>query len=152
MYKVNIITDCNYWKKKIFRPKNYFKRRIAKLSEIKDFTYKNSEFTILLTNNKKMRQLNKKFRNNNKTTDVLSFPLTNIKKKKKYLGDIALSYEIINKRSKKTNFNFELDRMWVHGYLHLIGYDHKRQIDFKKMITAETKILKKLDHKFNLQI
>ncbi len=152
MYKVNIITDCNYWKKKIFRPKNYFKKRIAKLSEIKDFTYKNSEFTILLTNNKKMRQLNKKFRNNNKTTDVLSFPLTNIKKKKKYLGDIALSYEIINKRSKKTNFNFELDRMWVHGYLHLIGYDHKRQIDFKKMITAETKILKKLDHKFNLQI
>ena len=152
MYKVNIITDCNYWKKKIFRPKNYFKKRIAKLSEIKDFTYKNSEFTILLTNNKKMRQLNKKFRNNNKTTDVLSFPLTNIKKKKKYLGDIALSYEIINKRSKKTNFNFELDRLWVHGYLHLIGYDHKRQIDFKKMITAETKILKKLDHKFNLQI
>ena len=152
MYKINIITDCNYWKKKIFRPKNYFKKRIAKLSEIKDFTYKNSEFTILLTNNKKMRQLNKKFRNNNKTTDVLSFPLTNIKKKKKYLGDIALSYEIINKRSKKTNFNFELDRMWVHGYLHLIGYDHKRQIDFKKMITAETKILKKLDHKFNLQI
>ena len=63
-----------------------------------------------------------------------------------------MSYEIINKRSKKTNFNFELDRMWVHGYLHLIGYDHKRQIDFKKMITAETKILKKLDHKFNLQI
>ena len=152
MYKINIITDCNYWKKKIFRPKNYFKKRIAKLSEIKDFTYKNSEFTILLTNNKKMRQLNKKFRNNNKTTDVLSFPLTNIKKKKKYLGDIALSYEIINKRSKKTNFNFELDRMWVHGYLHLIGYSHKRQIDFKKMITAETKILKKLDHKFNLQI
>ena len=82
MYKINIITDCNYWKKKIFRPKNYFKKRIAKLSEIKDFTYKNSEFTILLTNNKKMRQLNKKFRNNNKTTDVLSFPLTNIKKKK----------------------------------------------------------------------
>ena len=150
MYKVNIITDCNYWKKKIFRPKNYFKKRIAKLSEIKDFTYKNSEFTILLTNNKKMRQLNKKFRNNNKATDVLSFPFTDIIKKKKYLGDIALSYEIINKRSQKTNFNFELDRMWVHGYLHLIGYDHKRRVDFKKMVTAETEILKKLDHKFNL--
>ena len=66
------------------------------------------------------------------------------------MGDIALSYEIINKRSQKTNFNFELDRMWVHGYLHLIGYDHKRRVDFKKMVTAETEILKKLDHKFNL--
>ncbi len=150
MYKVNIITDCNDWKKKIFKPNNYFKKKISQLSAIKDFNYKNSEFTILLTNNKKMRQLNKKFRNNNKTTDVLSFPFTDIIKKKKYLGDIALSYEIINKRSQKTNFNFELDRMWVHGYLHLIGYDHKRRVDFKKMVTAETEILKKLDHKFNL--
>ena len=150
MYKVNIITDCNDWKKKIFKPNNYFKKKISQLSAIKDFNYKNSEFTILLTNNKKMRQLNKKFRNNNKATDVLSFPFTDIVKKKKYLGDIALSYEIINKRSQKTNFNFELDRMWVHGYLHLIGYDHKRQVDFKKMVIAETEILKKLDHKFNL--
>mgnify|MGYP001165425042 CR=1 FL=1 len=150
MYKVNIITDCNDWKKKIFKPNNYFKKKISQLSAIKDFNYKNSEFTILLTNNKKMRQLNKMFRNNNKATDVLSFPFTDIIKKKKYLGDIALSYEIINKRSQKTNFNFELDRMWVHGYLHLIGYDHKRRVDFKKMVIAETEILKKLDHKFNL--
>ncbi len=152
MYKINIITDCNDWKRKILRPNYYFKKRIDQLSTIKDFTYKNLEFTILLTNNKKMRRLNKKFRNKNKATDVLSFPLTDIIKKRKYLGDIALSYEIINKRSKKTSFNFELDRMWVHGYLHLVGYNHKKKVDFKKMFTAETKILKKLDHKFNLQI
>jgi len=152
MYKINIITDCNDWKKKILRPNNYFRKKIAQLSAIKDFTYKNLEFTILLTNNKKMRKLNKKFRKKNKATDVLSFPFLDIIKKRKYLGDIALSFEIINKRSKKTNFNFELDRMWVHGYLHLIGYNHKKKVDFKKMINAETKILKKLDHKFNLQI
>ena len=152
MYKINIITDCNDWKKKILRPKNYFKKRISQLSAIKDFTYKNLEFTILLTNNKRMRKLNKKFRKKNKATDVLSFPFTDNIKERKYLGDIALSYEIINKRSKKTNFKFELDRMWVHGYLHLIGYNHKKKVDFKKMINAETKILKKLDHKFNLQI
>ena len=152
MCKINIITDCKNWKKKIFRPNNYFKKRVDQLKDIKGFTYKNSEFTILLTNNKKMRQLNKKFRNKNKATDVLSFPFINIIRSTKYLGDIALSYEIVNERSKKTNFNFELDRLWVHGYLHLIGYDHKRQIDFKKMITAETKILKKLDHKLYLQI
>ena len=152
MYKINIMMDCNDWKKKILKPNNYFKKRVAQLSAIKDFTYKNLEFTILLTNNKKMKKLNKKFRKKNKATDVLSFPFTDIIKNKKYLGDIALSYEIINKRSKKTNFNFELDRMWVHGYLHLIGYNHKKKLDFKKMINAETKILKKLDHKFNLQI
>ena len=150
MYKVNIITDCNDWKKKLSKPNNYFKKKISQLSAIKDFSCKNSEFTILLTNNKKMRQLNKKFRNKNKATDVLSFPFADIIQKKKYLGDIALSYEIINKRSQKTNFDFELDRMWVHGYLHLIGYDHERQVDFKNMIFTETEILKKLDHKFNL--
>ena len=152
MYKINIMIDCNNWKKKILKPNNYFKKRVAQLSAIKDFTYKNLEFTILLTNNKRMKKLNKKFRKKNKATDVLSFPFTDNIKKRKYLGDIALSYEIINKRSKKTNFKFELDRMWVHGYLHLIGYNHKKKVDFKKMINAETKILKKLDHKFNLQI
>ena len=152
MYKINIMIDCNNWKKKILKPNNYFKKRVAQLSTIKDFTYKNLEFTILLTNNKRMRKLNKKFRKKNKATDVLSFPFTDNIKERKYLGDIALSYEIINKRSKKTNFKFELDRMWVHGYLHLIGYNHKKKVDFKKMINAETKILKKLDHKFNLQI
>ena len=152
MYKINIMMDCNDWKKKILKPNNYFKKRVAQLSAIKDFTYKNLEFTILLTNNKRMKKLNKKFRKKNKATDVLSFPFTDNIKKRKYLGDIALSYEIINKRSKKTNFKFELDRMWVHGYLHLIGYNHKKKVDFKKMINAETKILKKLDHKFNLQI
>ena len=152
MYKINIMIDCNNWKKKILKPNNYFKKRVAQLSAIKDFTYKNLEFTILLTNNKRMRKLNKKFRKKNKATDVLSFPFTDNIKERKYLGDIALSYEIINKRSKKTNFKFELDRMWVHGYLHLIGYNHKKKVDFKKMINAETKILKKLDHKFNLQI
>ena len=152
MYKINIMMDCNDWKKKILKPNNYFKKRVAQLSAIKDFTYKNLEFTILLTNNKRMRKLNKKFRKKNKATDVLSFPFTDNIKERKYLGDIALSYEIINKRSKKTNFKFELDRMWVHGYLHLIGYNHKKKVDFKKMINAETKILKKLDHKFNLQI
>ena len=152
MYKINIMIDCNNWKKKILKPNNYFKKRVSQLSAIKDFTYKNLEFTILLTNNKRMKKLNKKFRKKNKATDVLSFPFTDNIKKRKYLGDIALSYEIINKRSKKTNFNFELDRMWVHGYLHLVGYNHKKNVDFKKMVTAETIILKKLDHKFNLQI
>ena len=74
-----------------------------------------------------MKALNKKFRNKNKPTDVLSFPLNNKIKYKKnvYLGDIAISYEIINKRSKNSNFFLEFDKMWIHGYLHLLGHNHK---------------------------
>ena len=67
----------------------------------------------------------------------MSFPLKN----KNYIGDIAISFEIINKRSKKTNFFLELDKMWIHGYFHLIGYDHKKIKDFKKMNKKENSIL-----------
>ncbi|SVB76447.1 uncharacterized protein METZ01_LOCUS229301 [marine metagenome] len=98
-----------------------------------------------------MKALNKKFRNKNNPTDVLSFPFqkkTNYKKNI-YLGDVAISYEIINKRSKNSNFFLEFDKMWIHGYLHLLGHDHKKKKDFKKMKKLEDKILnyfyKKID-------
>ena len=54
---------------------------------------------------------------------------------------IAIGYEIVNKRSKRSNFNYEFDKMWVHGYLHLLGYDHKKLREFKKMHKLEKKIL-----------
>ena len=112
------------------------------------FRNKNHEFSVLLTNNKMMKNLNFKFRKKNKTTDVLSFP-TEIKDKNKiYVGDIAISYEIIKKRSKETSFFLEFDKMWIHGYLHLIGYDHKRLKDFRNMLKREKLILKYF-HKAN---
>ena len=84
-----------------------------------------------------MKNLNFKFRKKNKPTDVLSFQSNdNI-----YIGDIAISYEIVNKRSKLSNFFIEFDKMWIHGYFHLIGYDHKKQKDFKKMAKKEKLIL-----------
>ena len=89
-----------------------------------------------------MKKLNHKFRKKNKTTDVLSFPIKIKNKEKLYVGDIAISFEIIKERSKKTNFFLEFDKMWIHGYLHLIGYDHKKYNDFKKMHKKEKSILK----------
>ena len=65
-----------------------------------------------------------------------------------YIGDIAISFEIVNKRSKETDFFLELDKMWIHGYFHLIGYDHKKLKDFKKMSKKE-KILLNYFHKVN---
>ena len=88
-----------------------------------------------------MKKLNFKFRKKNKTTDVLSFPLKYLKNKKLYIGDIAISYEIINQRSKLSNFFIEFDKIWIHGFLHLIGYDHKKLKDFKKMQKKEQLIL-----------
>ena len=142
MIKANVILDYPKWKTKIKNPSQYIKKRLQILSKIYSFKYKNQEFTIFLTNNKKMKNLNNKFRKKNKTTDVLSFPLKYISRNNLYLGDIAINFSIINKRSIKSNFIQEFDKMWVHGYCHLIGYDHKKLKDFYKMNQKEKLILK----------
>ena len=147
MIKANVILDHYQWKKKINNPNNYFKKRLNKLNKISSFKRKNQEFSVLLTNNKKMKSLNFKFRKKNKPTDVLSFPLSFVKKSD-YIGDIAISFEIVNKRSKTSNFFLELDKMWVHGYFHLIGYDHKKIRDFEKMSKKENLVLNYF-HKLN---
>ena len=141
MIKVNVILDKIIWKKKIKRPDYYLKKKFNKLLNKFKITSNVQEISIFLTNSEKMRQLNLRFRKKNKPTDVLSFPLNFVKKKIGYLGDIAISYEIVNKRSKKSNFNYEFDKMWVHGYLHLLGYDHKKIKEFEKMHKLEKKIL-----------
>ena len=148
MIKVNVEVDNKSWHKKIKNPKRYFNKKLKKISKIvKFFKGKNIIFTILLTSSLNMRKLNKKFRNRNKSTDVLSFPflpsnnLKFMKQKKFYIGDLAASYEIINFRSKKSNFLLEFDKVWVHGLLHLIGYNHVKNKDFFKMNKIEKKIL-----------
>ena len=141
MIKANVILDHSRWKSKINNPSDYFNKKLNKLSKIIFFKKKQQEFTIILTNNKKMKSLNSKFRKKNKPTDVLSFPLQS-SKKNTYIGDIAISFEIVNKRSKKSNFFFEFDKMWIHGYFHLIGYDHKKLKDFKRMSKKENSVLK----------
>ena len=145
MTSVDIVLDHYLWKKKIKNPKIYIKKKLLKLNELKLFQNKSKNCTIFLTNNKKMKELNKKFRNKNKPTDVLSFSFNDKMKYKKnlYLGDIAISYEIVNKRSKNSNFSLEFDKMWIHGYLHLLGYDHKKKKDFIKMKKIEDLIINK---------
>ena len=142
MIKANVILDFSKWRYKIKNPNIYFKRKLQKLSTVSSFKNKNQEFSILLTNSKKIRSLNYKFKKKNKSTDVLSFPTQNVFKNNSYIGDIAICFEIINKRSKTSNFFLEFDKMWIHGYFHLIGYDHKKLKDFKKMSKKENLVLK----------
>ena len=145
MISGDVVLDYHLWEKKIRNPKTYIKKKLVKLNKLKLFKKKSKNYTIFLTNNKKMRELNKKFKNKNKTTDVLSFPFHNKINYKKniYLGDIAISYEIINKRSKNSNFLVEFDKMWIHGYLHLLGHSHKKKKRFHK--NAKTR-------KFNIKL
>lgn len=149
MIKANVEVNNKSWLKKIKNPKKYFIKKLKKIStNISFFTGKRITFTILLTNSINMKRLNKKFRKHNKSTDVLSFPffsrndLKLEKEKRLYIGDIAISYEILNVRSKKGNFFLEFDKVWVHGFLHLIGYNHVKNIDYLKMNKVEKKIIK----------
>jgi len=151
MIKVNVQVENKVWYKKIKNPKKYFNKKLKKITKtFKFFKKKNITFTILLTNSLKMKKLNKKFRKINKSTDVLSFPffslsnLKSIKEKNFYIGDIATSYEIINSRTKKNNFFLEFDKVWIHGLLHLVGYDHIDDKDFFKMNRVEKRMLKSI--------
>ena len=148
MIKVNVEVNNKSWHKKIKNPKKYLNRKLKKICKIiKFFKIKNVSFTILLTNSLNMKKLNKKFRRRNKSTDILSFPtfssknLKIMKEKKIYIGDLAASYEIIYLRAKKTNFFKEFDKVWVHGLLHLMGYNHIRNKDYYKMHKVEKRIL-----------
>ena len=148
MIKVNVEIKSKSWHKKINNPKKYFSKKLKKISKIiRFFKGKNIIFTILLTNSLNMKKLNKKFRKRNNSTDVLSFPffssknLQSIKEKNFYIGDIAISYEIIDSRSKKNNFFLEFDKVWIHGLLHLVGYNHIRNKDYFKMDRIEKRIL-----------
>ena len=148
MIKVNVEINNKSWHKKIKNPKKYFSKKLKKISKIvKFFKGKNITFTILLTSSLNMKRLNKKFRNQKKATDVLSFPsftfgsLKLIKEKNIYIGDIALCYQIINNRTLKTNFFIEFDKIWVHGLLHLLGYDHIKNKDYLKMYRVEKRIM-----------
>ena len=149
MIKVNVEIDNKSWRKKIKNPQKYFNAKLRKISKInKFFKNKNIVFTILLTNSLYIKKLNKKFRKRNKSTDVLSFPylsdknLKLIKKNKIYIGDIAVCYEVINLRSKRKSFITEFDKVWVHGFLHLLGYNHIQNKDYFKMYKFEKRILR----------
>ena len=148
MIKVNVKIGSKPWYKKIKNSKSYFSLKLKKISKkIYYLKKKNITFTIFLTNSITMKKLNKKFRNKNRYTDVLSFPNFSIKnlklpkEKNIYIGDIAVCYQIINKRSKNSNFKLEFDKAWVHGFLHLLGFDHMKNKDYFKMNKIENKIL-----------
>ena len=152
MIRVNVEINNKYWLSKIINPKKYFKKKLKKIKSFINFIDgKNVTFTILLTHSLNIQTLNTKFRNKNRSTDVLSFPnfekknLKKIKQKNFYLGDIAISYEIINSRSDKKNFILEFDKVWIHGFLHLLGYDHIKNKDYFKMNKIEEKILNSIN-------
>ena len=149
MIKVNVLSEENSWSKKIKNKEDLFNKVCKSFPKKFRFLNKKVYLTLLLSNNKSIKRLNKKFRNKNKHTDILSFPFEKkIKNLKEiYLGDIIISYNYINKPKNLSNYMFKMKtiKIFIHGFLHLLGYDHMKNIDFKKMINEETKLFKSIE-------
>ncbi len=113
--------------------------------------------TITFTTPQNIKEINKKYRNIDKATDVLSFPMfekdeleTKIKNKdyvcEDVLGDIIISIEKVQEQAEEYGHSFEreLSYMIVHGFYHLMGYDHIKEEDKKVMRPKEEKVLNDL--------
>ena len=138
--------NCN------IKSRQWWLKYIKKLHKIlanhlprKKFKYLNKAgLTLLITNNSEIKKLNFKFRKINKSTDVLSFHLDKKEQiKNKYLGDIIISYEKAKKQANEKKFSVESELLMllIHGYLHLLGYDHMIKKDAKKMFALQNKML-----------
>ena len=154
MFKINVVIENSAWKSYIKNPSYFIKKKLTNINR-KDKKNKNKKlfFTLLLSGNSEIKKLNNKFRKKNKTTDVLSFPFyrkedlkSKIKKNNEvYLGDIIINLYKIKKDKNLSNFKIRLNKLWIHGLVHLLGHDHKKDGDFNKMIKIENKLFSYLD-------
>ena len=153
MIKVNVFSEEKSWNERI-KNKDFFFNNICKCFPKKyKFINKKINLSVLLSNNKNIKKLNNQFRKKNKSTDILSFPMDDYKKEKKtnYLGDIIISFNFINnpKNISKIQFKEKLTKIFIHGFLHLLGFDHLKDKDFKKMLIEEKKIIEQVKRKLS---
>ena len=153
MISVNVFSEEKAWSKRI-KNKNLFFKNVCKAFPKKyKFSNKKVFFSLLLSNNKKIRKLNKVFRNKNKATDILSFPLNKKIKISKniYLGDIIISYNYLDKHKSQDLklFKEKVIKLFIHGFLHLLGFDHTKKKDYFKMLKEENILFKSIKSKMN---
>ena len=153
MINVNVFSEEKAWSKRI-RNKNLFFKKICKAFPKKyQFLNKKVSFTLLLSNNKNVKKLNKYFRNKNKSTDILSFPINKKIKisKNTYLGDIIISYNYLDKPKSQDlkSFKEKVVKIFIHGFLHLLGFDHTKNKDYSKMLREENLLYNSIKSKIN---
>ena len=153
MISIEVFSEEKAWSKKL-KKKEFFFREITNFFPRKyRFPNKKINFSLLLSNNKCIKKLNKNFRNKNKSTDVLSFPFSKKTKISKiaYIGDIIISYNFMDKPKSQNlkSFKAKIIKTFIHGFLHLIGFDHVKDKDYRKMLKEEEILYKSVISKVN---
>lgn len=128
------------------------KRKNLLVHKVENKFFGNLIISLVIVNNKEIRSVNRRYRNKDKATDVLSFEFLRKNKfilpnNKSFLGEILISYPEAIKRSKnlKISLEKELALLFIHGLLHLLGYDHKEVSEEKEMQKLEKTFLKEIN-------
>jgi probable rRNA maturation factor len=149
MTEVLVVADC--WRNEP-DAEAVIQRAIAAAAEAVDADVADAELAVMLTDDSGIRTLNNNWRGIDKPTNVLSFPSTpspvchDAPAAPRMLGDIAIAYETMRREAAEDGkpFDHHLSHLAVHGFLHLVGYDHENDADAEAMESLETKILVQL--------
>tara|TARA_Y100000591_G_scaffold54623_1_gene43061 strand:- start:1511 stop:1978 length:468 start_codon:yes stop_codon:yes gene_type:complete len=154
MINVNVFSEEKAWSKRLKNKDLFFKSICKAFPKKYHFFNKKVSFSLLLSNNKNIKRLNKDFRDKNSSTDVLSFPLYKKIKisKSTYLGDVVMSYDYIDKPKSQDirSFKKKVTKIFIHGFLHLLGFDHIKNNDYSKMLKEENRLYKLVKSKVKL--
>ena len=135
------------WNKNLPSYKKCISNSVNQIFKIIKFSSNNEvSISFLLTSNSEIKLLNQKYRNKNKPTNVLSFPMNEKIENKNYLGDVVISCEKIIDESYEQNIKKYkyLSKMTIHGVLHLLGFKHDTDRQFNKMNSIEKNILEEM--------
>ena len=153
MIKLSVFSEDKAWSKRLRNSENFFKKICNAFPKKYKFSNKKVSLSLLLSNNKNIKRLNKNFRNKNNSTDILSFPFNKKIKisKNTYLGDIIISYNYLDKPKSQDLWSFKQKtiKIFIHGFLHLLGFDHIKNKDYFKMLREENFIYKHVKSKIN---
>ena len=149
MSDVLIVAEC--WQTEV-DAEAVIHRAIATAAEIANADHGEAELAVMLTDDDGIRTLNSNWRGIDKPTNVLSFPAlqptgpVGPDDAPRMLGDIAIAYETTRREAddEQKPFDHHLSHLAVHGFLHLIGYDHETDNDAEAMETLEAEILAQL--------
>ena len=147
MVEISYNIKSQEWNKNLPSYKKCISNSVNQTFKIIKFS-SNNEFSIsfLLTSNSEIKLLNQRYRNKNKPTNVLSFPMNEKIENKNYLGDVVIACEKIIDESYEQNIKKYkyLSKMTIHGVLHLLGYKHDTEREFNKMNSIEKNILEEI--------
>jgi probable rRNA maturation factor len=144
--KIDVLVVSEHWKNA--GPATSIVRRAVTHAAAAALSTSGAELAIVLTDDSAIRLLNRDWRGVDAATNVLSFPAKNVAGKPLggHLGDIVLAFETIAReaRGERKPFAHHVAHLAVHGFLHLVGFNHERDEDAATMERAESDILQQL--------